>query len=189
MDRVHGKKLSAADDILHQADAALAQAERLLKIAQVARVWNVSERTVWRDIQSGRLKAVASPSGRIRVPLSALAIRPRLLPPPTEFPRCGVYFVAGPDLVKIGFASNVSRRFTGLSYESAVPLRFLGWIHMPDVRSARRLETEVHRFFSSAKAYSEWFRISVDDAIAFLSQRGGRFDRGPVDECDKPRQM
>lgn len=51
----NGKNLSAADDLLHQADAELAQAERLLKIAQVARMANVSERTVWRDIQAGRL--------------------------------------------------------------------------------------------------------------------------------------
>jgi hypothetical protein len=33
-------------------------AERVLKIAQVARMANVSERTVWRDVKAGRLLVV-----------------------------------------------------------------------------------------------------------------------------------
>lgn len=32
--------------------------ERVLKIAQVARMANVSERTVWRDIKAGRLVVI-----------------------------------------------------------------------------------------------------------------------------------
>ncbi len=43
-------------ELLKQADAELERAERMLKIAQVARMANVSPRTVWRDITKGALK-------------------------------------------------------------------------------------------------------------------------------------
>ena len=41
--------------LLKQADHEIERAERMLKIAQVARMANVSERTVWRDIRAGKL--------------------------------------------------------------------------------------------------------------------------------------
>jgi len=43
--------------------------ERVLKIAQVARMANVSERTVWRDIKAGRLVVLYPFPRRPRVPL------------------------------------------------------------------------------------------------------------------------
>ena len=47
--------------------------ERLLKVAQVARMAFLSERTVWRDIRAGRLQVVQMPLNhqrRTRVRLS-----------------------------------------------------------------------------------------------------------------------
>ncbi len=44
-------------EILKQADAELERAERMLKIAQVAKMANVSRGTVWNDIIKGALKA------------------------------------------------------------------------------------------------------------------------------------
>lgn len=44
--------------------------ERLLKIAQVARLANVSERTVWRDIQAGNLPVRYPMPRRPRVRMS-----------------------------------------------------------------------------------------------------------------------
>jgi predicted DNA-binding protein (UPF0251 family) len=44
-------------ELLKQADVELARAERMLKIAQVARMANVSRGTVWNDILKGALKA------------------------------------------------------------------------------------------------------------------------------------
>lgn len=41
---------------LKQADAEAERAERMLKIAQVARMANVSPRTVWNDIAKGALQ-------------------------------------------------------------------------------------------------------------------------------------
>ncbi len=43
-------------ELLKQADVELARAERMLKIAQVAKMANVSPRTVWNDITKGALK-------------------------------------------------------------------------------------------------------------------------------------
>lgn len=43
-------------ELLRKADAELERAERLLKISQVARMANVSERTIWNDIAKGALK-------------------------------------------------------------------------------------------------------------------------------------
>lgn len=55
--------------LLKQADAELERAERMLKITQVARMANVSERTVWRDIRAGRLIVRYSAPRRPRVPV------------------------------------------------------------------------------------------------------------------------
>lgn len=57
-------------DAIKRIDAELARSERLLKIAQVAILANVSERTVWRDIKQGRLKVQYSVPGRPRVRLA-----------------------------------------------------------------------------------------------------------------------
>lgn len=57
-------------DVLHQAEAEQTRAERLLKIAQVAIMANVSERTVWRDIKAGRLSVRYPYPHRPRVPLT-----------------------------------------------------------------------------------------------------------------------
>lgn len=54
---------------IRQADAELERAERMLKIAQVARMANVSERTVWRDIRAGKLKIRYPFPRRPRVPI------------------------------------------------------------------------------------------------------------------------
>lgn len=58
------------DDILRNAEAQIERAERLLKIAQVARMANVSERTVWRDIRAGKLQIKYPHPHRPRVPVA-----------------------------------------------------------------------------------------------------------------------
>lgn len=60
-----------AGDVLARADNESHLAERLLKIAQVARMANVSERTVWRDIAAGVLAVKYPRPHRPRVPVSA----------------------------------------------------------------------------------------------------------------------
>lgn len=62
------------DEELRHADRAMEDGERLLKVAQVALMANVSESTVRNDIKAGRLVSVARVihvRRRIRVPLSA----------------------------------------------------------------------------------------------------------------------
>lgn len=54
-------------EILRAEDAELERAERMLKIAQVARMANVSERTVWRDIKAGHLVVVYQRPRRPRI--------------------------------------------------------------------------------------------------------------------------
>lgn len=148
--------------------------DRLLKIAQVARVWNVSPRTVWRDLQQGKIKAVVSETGRIRVPVSQLVHRPRVQALPSYYPRCGVYFVAGGDgLVKIGCASDVNKRMTSLATGSPVPLRLIGWIPVKDLRAAFRLEQDSHTVFRDFRAHGEWFRIAIDAAEKYVLARAG----------------
>jgi hypothetical protein len=56
-----------APDANKRIDAELARSDQLLKIVQVARMANVSERTVWRDIQKGTLRVSYSSPGRPRV--------------------------------------------------------------------------------------------------------------------------
>ena len=56
-------------EVVRQADAEIERAERMLKIAQVARMANVSERTVWRDIRRGTLEVRYPVPGRPRVPV------------------------------------------------------------------------------------------------------------------------
>lgn len=58
-------------ELLRKADAEIERAERLLKIAQVARMANVSERTVWRDIKAGKLLVTYGTPKRPRVPVEA----------------------------------------------------------------------------------------------------------------------
>lgn len=171
-------------EVLRKADAEIERAERLLKIAQVARVWNVSERTVWRDIKEGRVRAVVTESGRTRIPVSALSTRPRANPLPQQLPRCGVYLVAGPALVKIGKATDVSRRFTGLATGSPVSLKFIGWVQTEDDRAARKLEGLLHERFAALRAHGEWFRMTDEDAAGVVREYGGSFHRS---ECDKAR--
>ena len=62
-----------SSDLAH-VDNAITETERLLKIFQVARMANVSESTVRKDIKAGRLLAIERiirVRRRIRVPLSA----------------------------------------------------------------------------------------------------------------------
>ena len=59
--------------LLAAADREIAETERVLKIAQVARMANVSPRTVWRDIKRGLLtveRQRIEKRHRIRVALS-----------------------------------------------------------------------------------------------------------------------
>lgn len=59
-----------ARDAVRRTEAELTRNERMLKIAQVARMANVSERTVWRDIRNGKLFVSYPSPGRPRVRLA-----------------------------------------------------------------------------------------------------------------------
>lgn len=66
-----GRRADDPKQVLRNADAELERAERMLKIAQVARMANVSERTVWRDIRAGKLLVRYPAPKRPRVPVES----------------------------------------------------------------------------------------------------------------------
>lgn len=76
-----------AAEVQRQADAELARAELMLKIAQVARMANVSPRTVWNDIQKGALmveRRLVNHRYRTRVPIAEARRYAHLTTPPAE---------------------------------------------------------------------------------------------------------
>lgn len=73
--------------------------------------------------------------------------------------RTGIYFVAaeGTDLVKIGYAIDVSSRINAISAGCPYPMRVLAVIpgEIPD-------EHKLHRRFRMYHVHNEWFRIDGD---------------------------
>jgi len=67
-----------------------------------------------------------------------------------------VYFVAGADLIKIGFTLDVPGRFDRLCGSSPVPLTLLGVM-----RGTPATERELHAKFAAQRAHGEWFRPSL----------------------------
>lgn len=71
-----------------------------------------------------------------------------------------VYLVESAGLVKIGIASDVSRRLRQLNSQSAVPVRLLGAFRSED---ARKSELDLHARYRAQRSHGEWFRLAASD--------------------------
>jgi hypothetical protein len=72
-----------------------------------------------------------------------------------------VYLIrAANSLYKIGFASNIERRFNTLRAQSPIPLELV--LHF-NGENARELERELHDKFSDKRHHGEWFELSDED--------------------------
>lgn len=70
-----------------------------------------------------------------------------------------VYFIeaAGHDLIKIGYAIDLPKRFTALMTSSPAALTLLGVLP-----GGPKLETELHERLAAHRAHGEWFRKSPE---------------------------
>lgn len=94
--------------------------------------------------------------------------RARSLLAPASGARCrSVYFVQSVDggLIKIGIASNVAARLSGMQTGSPVKLRVIGVI--PDARST--VEAELHERFATARRHGEWFE-PTPELLAYIAE-------------------
>lgn len=81
---------------------------------------------------------------------------------------CSVYFIeaVGLDLIKIGYASDVGRRFRALQAGSAAPLKLLG-----TMRGGPQAECALHDKLAEHRSHGEWFRkcALIEDLIQVLT--------------------
>lgn len=92
-----------------------------------------------------------------------------------------VYFIAGNELIKIGFSKMVRTRVSGIIASTPFDCKFIGY--MP---GGRDIEKHLHRQFEADRHHGEWFRATPElvafvDAIAIKSmpddEAGDAFDR------------
>jgi hypothetical protein len=76
-------------------------------------------------------------------------------------------------LIKIGVASDVGRRLSGLSYHGFLPFLLLAVEPMAHVDAIAR-EKELHQVFRRARVCGEWFVpvVELTEHVALL-RRGG----------------
>lgn len=83
-----------------------------------------------------------------------------------------VYFVRegshGP--IKIGYASQVSRRVGQLQTGNATALELLGWLV---AESDTELERSLHETYSASRMRGEWFNITQDEVLEELRRNNG----------------
>lgn len=67
---------------------------------------------------------------------------------------CRVYFIEaeGHDLIKIGYAIDLQKRFAGMMTSSPAPLTLLGILE-----GGPKLETTIHERLATHRAHGEWF--------------------------------
>jgi hypothetical protein len=66
-----------------------------------------------------------------------------------------VYAIFGADLIKIGFSTNLSVRFSSMKTDSPVKLSLLA-----QIPGTLELEKEIHEEFAEDRAHGEWFKPS-----------------------------
>jgi len=69
---------------------------------------------------------------------------------------CYCLFDRAAGLVKIGFTSNVFRRWAGLEAETGTPLQLVA-VWQTDADKCRALERRLHERFAAARQSGEWF--------------------------------
>lgn len=70
-----------------------------------------------------------------------------------------VYFIeaVGLDLVKVGYALDVAKRFTGMMTTSPAPLTLLGMLD-----GGPKLEAAIHEQLAAHRAHGEWFHKTAE---------------------------
>jgi Meiotically Up-regulated Gene 113 (MUG113) protein len=81
---------------------------------------------------------------------------------PTTRPTCGVYFIRCGPFVKIGFATNVSKRFMAIQLGCPLEMELVGLVPCSTAADARALECRLHEQFSAQRHRLEWFRLDRD---------------------------
>lgn len=87
------------------------------------------------------------------------------------------------ECIKIGYATDVNRRYRDLQIGSPIKLEILAVWEFDTVREARRAEMVAHRKFRSRNSHGEWFNVDLNTVVAFMDA-GSRqaFCYGPLPE-------
>jgi hypothetical protein len=95
-----------------------------------------------------------------QLPAEHQAAARRLVDPSERGSRRSIYFVqpAAGGLIKIGIASNVAARLSGMQTGSPVELRVIGVIAGVD----QSFEAELHERYASARRHGEWFEPTAE---------------------------
>jgi hypothetical protein len=70
--------------------------------------------------------------------------------------------------IKVGYASNLRLRFSGLQCDSPKLLTVAGLFAVVGKAQARLLERTVHRAFETSRMHGEWFMIEPREALEVL---------------------
>lgn len=99
-----------------------------------------------------------------------------------------VYFIAAPSvgMIKIGKATSISQRFSGLQSSSPVPLELLTFFETEDNSSALEAEQKLHLRHDCDRSHGEWFAASeaIMSDVALIA--AGRFDYRALPVIDAP---
>ena len=155
--------------------------ERMFEVAAAAKRLKKCPETIRRYIRAGVLSGERAPGGAKNRPwlISESALYAFMRPVRTVqygeegyVDRCGIYFIEGAGLIKIGMASNVLDRFSGISVSSPVPVRMIGWIRTRH-ENLEATEAEAHAHFKDKWERGEWFRITEAEAVSYIVANDG----------------
>lgn len=74
-----------------------------------------------------------------------------------------VYFITDGIYTKIGIATDLTKRFSGLQTSNPLKLKALCIIPCKDNREMQKYELYLHRYFADNNVRGEWFDISEED--------------------------
>lgn len=149
--------------------------ESYVSVETVARRLCVSGETVRDWVRRGKLAAIRTPTGRIRIARSELRRRQRqwVAPETATVPICGVYFIKCGQFIKIGCTSDVTKRHQQVAAICPLAVKLAHTVKTDTIATARRLERAFHEQFKDSRHHHEWFTFSRE-IRAFISSHRGR---------------
>lgn len=94
-----------------------------------------------------------------------------------------VYFITDGDYIKIGIAASLPNRMKQLQTGNPRQLEALYVIEEPNQRQALNDERMLHKYFSTAQTFGEWFDIKRYSIIACCNKNGLRLSK-PASKFD-----
>lgn len=92
-----------------------------------------------------------------------------------------VYVIGtGTDRQKIGYTSDLKARLSMLQTGNPEQLKVHHAIEVPDEERARKVERKIHQELSYKRLKGEWFKMTVNEAIDFLTYAEIRWIDDPL---------